>query len=112
MTREIKFRAWDIYNKVMVFDMNKIYECYIDNEHRGLKWMQFTGLKDKECKEIYEGDIMLNEDGMGDIWICEFNEGMFVYRLPLENGDEIIPINEPKGFKIIGNIYKNPELLK
>lgn len=52
-----------------------------------------------------------NNDGANDIWICEFKEGMFVYRLPLgKREDEMIPASEPLGFKVIGNIYENPKL--
>ena len=68
--RELKFRAWNIPNKLMYYDIQKgvmtekngilqIGTSFgaICND-AGSKVMQFTGLKDKNNKEIYEGDII------------------------------------------------------
>ena len=107
--REIKFRFWNTDEEKMydggfeLYDMARI-GGYIDN---GL-WLQFTGLKDKNGKEIYEGDILENPAyGKGKVewserrWECyaekdEYNRGEILTRHDIE---------------IIGNIYENPELL-
>ena len=111
--REIKFRAWD--NK-----LNKILEwtdiAYNDDpffhEDRDYELMQFTGLYDKNGKEIYEGDILKRPD-LEINYIVVFNGGCFCiqdsknkhHKLKLLDGISIF-------LGIIGNIYENPELLE
>ena len=103
--REIKFRAW-----------NSIVMVYQDFPKGGLtageilkrfdNVMQFTGLKDKNGKEIYEGDIVGSKlyDGTKKNYVVEFKDGSFVVGLT-ELGKWIEDVI------VIGNIYENPELL-
>lgn len=131
--RELKFRAWNNEVNEMI-DIHKITPLALNdgmNDQLALQrkgglflpffpeiiLMQYTGLKDKNGKEIYEGDIL--EAKLKDfIWrgVIEFgwattdqNEYGWHYRGrgPIRPQDGI-----DKKMEVIGNIYENPELLK
>ncbi len=74
--------------------------------------MQSTGLKDKNGKEIFEGDILGTKDGLLN-GIIEYREdlGMFVNSLIRYNNFERL-CNVASDREVIGNIYENPELLE
>ena len=94
---------------------------------------QYTGLKDKNGKEIYEGDIVYNHwtrrDGekLGSKWVVKFGEydnsdleygspalGFYGDNGGNQEGVNNLPTDEPrnKNIEVIGNIYENPELLE
>lgn len=106
--REIKFRAW--LKKSSIDDepwMVGPFDLTQDNrwifEHEPIL-MQYTGLKDKNGQEIYEGDIVKGGFS-GKNFEVIFKEGSFYAREMLLYG-----INPE--CKVIGNIYENPDLLK
>ena len=114
MKREIKFRAW-IPNTGWLAEGFSIAmdgtEWYDDNGHSwpvcDLEIMQFTGLKDKNGKEIYEGDILTGE------YVVTFYEGAFGFWGKENSIPEFYMLYRYLNIKeVIGNIYENPELLK
>ena len=65
---------------------------------------QYTGLKDKHGKRIFEGDILSLRTGR--LYVVRFEDGAFILE------DSAIPMSFAIKFEIIGNIHDNPELLK
>lgn len=132
MSRIIKFRAWDKLKKEwsnLICGMNLypsiITEIQPIEANKNLELMQYTGFKDKNGKEIYEGDII---KAIGNILSVKFNETKarfdFLVHDVRENKkyepEEVERIEDiycyqvlGKGnYEVIGNIYENPELLK
>lgn len=120
--REIKFRAWDKKEKIMsqIDDFTGLnysdeYEYKYVCAHRIIQWtdlevMQFTGLLDKNGKEIYEGDIVESLDGNKSEIV--FDRGCFVLQHEPRIRRSFDFIAEKNYFEIIGNIYENTELIK
>jgi len=152
--RKIKFRAWDIIQKTMHYGSKKPY-MYLTNSERligigcdldpslyhdtnrsfdkEIILMQYTGLKDKNGKEIYEGDIVVKK---GYIWFdnnkpnyrgvvewifCQWQ--VMTYSINKEKSGMSDGINrglneygwedeKKSDWEVIGNKYENPDLLK
>jgi uncharacterized phage protein (TIGR01671 family) len=121
--REIKFRAW-YGNKMwsvssIRFDEGKVYlsetddlspDTYAKINDKELKLMQYIGLKDRNGKEIYEGDILGNEEISSGV--VEWNNSMSQFRVAsISNGSKIFALLEIELEYnwVIGNIYENSD---
>ena len=133
--REIKFRVWDKKNKKWFYwKIEDPFMCdwghYLDDTIRlEADWHtlgEYTGLKDKNGKEIYEGDIFLFgtkkgwKEGESEKGIVEWHKELARFGLTFYSiyggegytGKSQHLVDLIKGCKIIGNIHENPELLK
>lgn len=123
--REIKFRVWNSFIKEMQ-DFTKIKNAGIFALDKGLNssdfivlplrntiLMQYTGLKDKNGVEIYEGDIVKHIDWDNKIYRIEFLNGSFILRRDFENiiNKDFQEVDYGLEIEVIGNIYENKELL-
>ena len=145
--REIKFRAWDKQeNKMWTYedDTNQVGFCIdsvhntisvidLENDNRleiAVEIMQYTGLKDKNGKEIYEGDIVRFTNEIDEIFneevgtiIFEQSECNFCIQRTVIN-PENYPVPKTINtiylidnaqynavYEVIGNIYENPTLI-
>jgi uncharacterized phage protein (TIGR01671 family) len=120
--REIKFRVWNIKNKKWIDSWwlqfgsyNRLITdigCYINLSEHSHDYIiqQYTGLKDKNCKEIYEGDIVkfIQWPNQSPLQIV-FKDGVFTYDNTFYDFDGLLYPNE---CEIIGNIFETPDLLK
>lgn len=136
--REIKFRAWDKENKKFfkpIFEAynGKIEELILTLNGRlqirtlnnlidesmfpdRFELMQFTGLKDKNGKEIYEGDIVKEYEYYGTIVgtfvdIVRYDSKIACFVIGKDERDFFLDLPE-YDYEVIGNIYENPELVQ
>lgn len=115
MNREIKFKIyWLLYPRTEIVTLKEIVEdksgVYSNISNNNIKVVQYTGLKDCNGMEIYEGDVLNSPGGFptpADT-IVRFVEGKFV----ASKGIHTVSAAVFKEMVISGNIYENPELLE
>lgn len=125
--REIKFRAWDKEHKrwtnySIADDLPRFYDkhtgCWkTDKDGKRFILCQYTGLKNFNGKEIYEGDIVRAVGFSKWIGVVEYsdeNQAFIFDDLDKKyRGESTVFMNQfDDGFEILGNIYENPKLLK
>ena len=133
--REIKFRAWDKKTKSFVnlstcevyfTTQNELFvgetiELGTHEEFNDFVLQQYTGLKDMNGKEIYEGDvIVIDSDKDKIIYVIVYEYGEYLAITPNKNIDVFgsgydqlsLSMSGTEDYKIIGNIYENPELIE
>ena len=136
--KDIKFRAWDKSDKVMAnvlevrFDNEELikvgytFDGSDDIEKACLRYpsqvelMQYTGLKDKNGKEVFEGDIVQGFERTGEYSgegfyykaIIQWSEERCGWEALTIGDEESYPANDFDFDEIIGNIYENGDLLK
>ncbi|SYX84633.1 YopX family protein [Paenibacillus alvei] len=128
--RQIKFRAWDVFSEKMDYEVfldpngkvaafSPLWGFYVrGNSDDEMKLMQFTGLRDRNGQEIYEGDVLVDEYGFIHV-VQYFQPDCRYITVVIEafksgNWDDS---NEHEDLvwvecKVIGNIYEHPYLLK
>ena len=112
MNREIKFRAWEIKKKewhyfTVPFDIGRTvagmsFPLYYEN------WCQYTGLKDKNGKEIYEGDLVyFRSNNLVVSWIT----AVCAFELTKVGRSIVLNKEREHEIEVIGNIWENPDLI-
>lgn len=114
--REIKFKVWDKELK-RIFDWDTILRgdaSIVIMNHPRYVWMQYTGLKDKNSVEIYEGDLIQDTDSheIGQVYWDDDNLCWQSLFCDNDSWGFVSVRGKDNHCEVIGNIYENPELIE
>ena len=123
--REIKFRVWDTHKRMwteyrihdgVVYFLDKSTGVWVgkyDKRYKEFDLMQYTGLKDKNNKEIYEGDILFESFGERYYKVI-FENGSFKAEVEWYFEEYYFDLIDvvAQNCEVVGNIYENPELIE
>lgn len=140
MSREIQFRAWDVINKEMFYIAYPSWNGIVEGKKEGMKageimvidsdgdnkpiLLQYTGLSDKNGVEIYEGDIILIDNGekyeKKNGWAEDRRFSTSVVEWKIDHfgadyewgDDKTFLLSSYPNCEVKGNIYENPDLIK
>ena len=114
--RELKFRIWNTKKKEMYWNFfigtiwyHNPYLLSIKTSLDDLIFQQFTGLKDRNEKDVYEGDIV---SGLGFISEVVWEIEDSAFQIKSKTGGAFMNYDYVQNFEIIGNIFETPELIK
>lgn len=124
MSRDIKFRAWNsatstLHENVGMDPYAKYH--YVFDKSGGIvdmygsmpTLMQYTRLKDKEGKEIYEGDILKTDRGLFEVFWREGFAGFYLRSVANPDWIDLISMTgNVEWCEVVGDIYQHPELLQ
>lgn len=129
----IKFRAWNGYRKIMADYVSAIQNgdtqgtpssvnVIVDGKNEtwdikndDVELLQFTGLKDVNGNEIYEGDIIKSSYKYAQPKVSQIiieNGNSYILGEDLATGNEMLVSDHISEIKVIGNVHENPELLE
>ena len=125
MNRLIKFRVWDKRETKGMSTQNMLYDAQLHHlwqdfvDYPGYELMQYTGLTDKNGKEIYEGDIVqYNQNSSYDNmdFIAKWSDDKLGFIFQSNSGEQLVNqtphLNRFKHLEVVGNIFEHSELLK
>lgn len=120
MQNRFRFRMYNNKTKVMIYDVETINDRFVSfSDNKDIILMQCIGLKDKNKKEIYEGDVISlsgNDNPYMNkmMGIVKFSKKYAMFFIDIPNNFawyDFVEI-ERKGIEVIGDIYTNPELVE